>query len=90
MSAAGRGCKCKVGVANPGKRTRCSSKGKVKVDVKRWKVRLAVRKRYWVFLMAALEMKKRLPLSKVAFVFGTLCRARGKVCPFHNLKHESL
>ena len=90
MSAAGRGSKGKVEVASPGKRTRCSSKGKVKMDVKKWKVRLAVRKRYWVFLMGTLEKKKRFPLSKVAFVFGALCRARGKVCPFHNLKHESL
>ena len=49
MSAAGRGHKSKVEMASPGKRTRCSSKGKVKVDVKKWKVRLAARKRYWFF-----------------------------------------
>ena len=42
------------------------------------------------FLMAAFEKKERLLLSKGAFVFGALCRARGKVCPFQNLKRESL
>ena len=56
-----------------------------------WQARLRMRKRYWIFLLAELEKGKRLPLKKVALVYGALARARGKVCPsYHNLKKEEM